>query len=74
MNEQFIVDKSGTPTAVILPIGDYKKMLSALEKTDSYRENASLFKLPEFKKLVGKGLEDVNSGRIRHWKEVWNEL
>ncbi len=74
MNEQFIVDKSGNPTAVILPIGDYKKMLSALAKTESHRENTALFQLPEFKNLVRKGLEDVNSGRIRHWKEAWDEL
>ena len=31
VNEHYIVDEKGNPTAVILRIEDYKKMLSTLE-------------------------------------------
>lgn len=74
MNEQFIVDKRGKPTAVILPIDDYKKMISALEKTDLHWETPPLSQLPEFENLVRSGLEDVKHGRVRHWKDIWDEL
>jgi len=32
VNEQYIVDEKGKPTAVILPIREYKKMLSILKE------------------------------------------
>jgi len=74
MNEQFIVDESGKPTAGILPIDDYKKILSALEERGENEETLMLSQLPEFEKLVLKGLEDVKYGRVRYWKEIWDEL
>jgi len=74
VNEQYIVDEQGNPTAVILPIKEYKKMLSTLEEIEGHRENKILSQSSQFKKLVKKGLEDINAGRIKPWKEVWDEL
>jgi len=73
-NEQYIVDDRGNPTAVILPIEDYKKILAILEEIEDHKETKILSQSTEFKKLVKKGLEDTKSDRIKPWKEVWNEL
>jgi antitoxin (DNA-binding transcriptional repressor) of toxin-antitoxin stability system len=69
--EQYIVDEKGNPTAVILPIREYKKMLSILEEVTEHRETKILSQSAEFKKLVKRGLEDIKAGRTRPWKEVW---
>jgi antitoxin (DNA-binding transcriptional repressor) of toxin-antitoxin stability system len=69
--EQYIVDVRGNPTAVILPIREYKKMLSILEEVTEHRETKILSQSAEFKKLVKRGLEDIKAGRTRPWKEVW---
>jgi hypothetical protein len=74
VNEQYIVDEKGNPTAVILPITEYKKMLSVLEEVLDHRENKILSQSAEFKKLVKKGLEDIKAGRTKPWKEVWDDL
>jgi len=85
VNEQYIVDEKGNPTAVILPIKEYKKMLSVLEEVEehretkilsesAHRETKILSESAEFKKLVKKGLEDIKAGRTKPWKEVWDEL
>jgi PHD/YefM family antitoxin component YafN of YafNO toxin-antitoxin module len=74
VNEQYIVDEKGNPTAVILPIKEYKKMLSVLEKIQDHRETKILSQSPEFKKLVKRGLDDLRAGRTKPWKEVWDEL
>jgi PHD/YefM family antitoxin component YafN of YafNO toxin-antitoxin module len=74
VNEQYIVDEKGNPTAVILPIKDYKKMLSILEEVENHRETKILSQSPEFKKLVKRGLEDIKAGRTNAWKEVWDDL
>ena len=73
-NEQYIVDEKGNPTAVILPIEDYKKILAILEEVEDHKETKILSQSTEFKKLVKKGLEDIKLDRIKPWKEVWNEL
>ena len=73
-NEHYIVDEKGNPTAVILPIKEYKKILSILEEVEDHKETRILYKSSEFKKLVKKGLEDIQAGRIKPWKEVWDEL
>jgi hypothetical protein len=73
-NEQYIVDEKGNPMAVILPIKDYKKILSILDEVEDHKETRILSKSAEFKKLVKKGLEDVRTNRIKPWKEVWDEL
>jgi hypothetical protein len=74
VNEQYIVDEKGNPTAVILPIKDYKKILSILEEVEDHKETRILSQSAEFKKLVKKGLEDIRAGRIKAWKEIWDEL
>ncbi len=74
VSEKYIVDKKGNPTAVILPIKDYKKMLFILEEAENQKETKILSESPEFRRLIKKGLDDVNSGKTRPWKEVWNEL
>ena len=74
VNEQYIVDEKGNPTAVILPIKEYKRMLSVLEKVEDHRETGILSQSAEFKKLVKKGLKDIKAGRTKSWKEVWDEL
>ena len=38
VNEQYIVHEKGNPTAVILPIKDYKKILSILEEIEDHKE------------------------------------
>ena len=73
-NEQYIVDEKGNPMAVILPIKDYKKILSILDEVEDHRETKILSQSAEFKKLVKKGLEDIRTNRIKPWKEVWDEL
>ena len=74
INEQLIVDGKGNPTAVILPIEDYKKILAILEQFEDYKETALLSQSAEFKKLVQSALEDIKLDRIKPWKEIWNEL
>jgi len=73
-NEQYIVDEKGNPMAVILPIKDYKKILSILDEVEDHRETKILSQSAEFKKLVKKGLADIRTNRIKPWKEVWDEL
>lgn len=74
INEQLIVDEDGNPTAVILPIEDYKKILAILEEVEDHKETKILSQSTEFKKLVKKGLKDIKLDRIKPWKEVWDEL
>ena len=74
VNEQYIVDEKGNPTAVILPIKEYKKMLSVLEEVEDHRETKIVYQSAEFKKLVKRGLEDIKAGRTKLWKEVWDDL
>ena len=74
VGEQYVVDEKGNPTAVILPIENYKKILKILEEFEDRKETNILFQSIEFKKLVKKGLEDVKLDRVKSWKEVWDEL
>ncbi|QTA87924.1 hypothetical protein [Desulfonema magnum] len=74
LGEQYVFDKKGNPTAVILPIEEYERILSALEESGNFSDTELLSKSPEFLKLVRRGLDDIRSGRVRHWKEVWDEL
>jgi tmRNA-binding protein len=61
LNEQYIVDEKGNPTAVILPIKEYKKMLSVLEEVEDHRERKILSQSAEFKKLVKRGTAGYQS-------------
>ncbi len=60
INERFIVDKKGNPTAVILPIEEYKKLLSALEETGAYGDAKNVFKKENLDAL----LEAVNLRKL----------
>ena len=73
-NEQYIVDDKGNPTAVILPIESYRRILAILDEVEDHKETKILSQSEEFKKLVKKGLEDIKLDRIKPWKEVWDEL
>ena len=68
---KYIVDEKRNPTAVILPMKVYKKILSVLEEVDDYRETKMLSQSAEFKKLVIRGLQDIKAGRTIPWKEAW---
>jgi len=68
VNEQYIVDEKGKPTAVILPIKDYEKMLSILEEVEGQRETRILSKSPEFKKL---GVESRMKATSHALKQGW---
>jgi len=72
--EQYVIDEKGNPTAVILPIESYKKILDILEEFEDRKETKILSQSVEFKKLVKKGLKDIKLDRIKPWKEVWDEL
>jgi hypothetical protein len=74
INERYVVDEKGNPTAVILPIKDYKKILKILKEIEDVSETRILSQSAEFKKLVEKGIEDIKLDRIKPWKEVWDEL
>ncbi|PKN25393.1 MAG: hypothetical protein CVU64_20005 [Deltaproteobacteria bacterium HGW-Deltaproteobacteria-21] len=71
---RYIVDEKGNPTAVILPICEYERILSVLKKVEDYRETRLFSQSAEFKKLVKKGLGDIRAGRTKPWKEVWDDL
>ncbi|EFK11561.1 toxin-antitoxin system, antitoxin component, PHD domain protein [delta proteobacterium NaphS2] len=74
MSEQYIVDENGNPTAVILPIREYRKILSIIDEVEDRKESRILSQSAEFKKLVSRGLEDIKKGKTKPWKEVWDEL
>lgn len=73
-DEQYIFDKKGRATAVILPIAKYERILSALGETGEMSETELLSQSPEFEKLVRQGMDDIRAGRFRHWREVWDDI
>jgi len=73
-DEQYIVDEEGNPTAVILSIESYRKILAIMDEIEDHKETKILSQSEEFKKLVKKGLEDIKLDRIKPWKEIWDEL
>ena len=74
VREQFIVDKKGKPTAVILNIETYQRMLSVIQGRLDRKESKLLGQSKHFKKLVQKGLKEIKEGKTGPWKEVWDEL
>jgi len=74
VREQYIVDEKGKPTAVILNIEAYRKMLSLIQERLDRKESKLLSQSKQFRKLVQKGLSEIKEGKARPWKEVWNEL
>ncbi|NWF91647.1 MAG: hypothetical protein HXY46_01915 [Syntrophaceae bacterium] len=74
VKEKFIVDEKGKPTAVILNIETYQKMLSLIQERLDRKESKLLSQSKHFKKLVQKGLREIREGKTSPWKEVWDEL
>jgi hypothetical protein len=75
IREQSIVDGKGKPTAVILDIQKYRSgMLSLVQEKLDRKESKLLSQSKHFKKLVQKGLRDIEEDKTRPWKEVWDEL
>jgi len=74
VREQYIVDEKGKPTAVILDIQKYRKMLSLVQERLDRKESKLLSQSKHFKRLVQKGLREIEEGKTRPWKEVWDEL
>jgi hypothetical protein len=74
LNEKFIVDEKGKPTAVILNIETYRRMLSLIQEGLDRKESKFLSQSKHFKKLVQKGLREIREGKTSPWKEVWDEL
>jgi len=74
VREKYIVDERGKPTAIILDIQKYRKMLSLIQERLNRKESKLLSESKYFKKLVQKGLKEINEGKISPWKEVWDEL
>ena len=74
LKEKFIVDEKGKPTAVILNIETYWKMLSLIQERLDRKESKLLSQSKHFKKIVQKGLREIREGKTSPWKEVWDEL
>ena len=74
VREQYIVDEKGKPTAIILDIEKYRKMLSLVQERSDRKESKLLSQSKHFKKLVQKGLKEIKEGKTSPWKEVWDEL
>ena len=72
--ENFIVDETGKPTAVILNIEAYRKMLALIQGRLDRKESKLLSQSKHFRKLVQKGLREIKEGKASPWKEVWGEL
>jgi hypothetical protein len=72
--EQFIVDEKGNPQAVVLGIEEYRKIMSILQGKNDRKESKILSQSKVFKKLVQRGLKEVHEGKVRPWKEAWDEL
>ena len=65
IREQYIVDEKGKPTAVILDIQKYRKMLSLVQERLDRKESKLLSQSKHFKKLVQKGLKEIKEGKTR---------
>ena len=74
VREQYIVDEKGKPTAAILDIKDYRKMLTLVQEKLDRKETRFLGQFKYFKKLVQKSLQEIREGKVSPWKEVWDEL
>jgi prevent-host-death family protein len=74
IREQYVVNQKGKPTAVILDIEKYRKMLLLVQERLDRKESQLLSESKDFKKLVRKGLKEIKEGKINLWKDVWDEL
>jgi hypothetical protein len=57
IREQYIVDEKGKPTAVILDIQEYRKMLSLVEERSDRKESKVLSQSKHFKEACSKRSE-----------------
>jgi hypothetical protein len=74
VKEQYIVDEKGKPQAIVLGIEKYRRMMALLQEKKDYKESMVLARSKVFKKMVQRGLKEINEGKVKHWKEVWDEL
>ena len=74
VREQYIVDEKGKPTAVILNIETYQKMLSLIREKSDRKELKLLAKSRYFRKLVREGLREIKERKVNPWKDVWDKL
>jgi len=74
IKEKFIVDEKGKPTAVILNIETYRKMLLLIQEKLDRKESKILSQSKHFNKLIQKSLREVREGKTSPWKEIWDEL
>jgi len=72
VKEKFIVDEKGKPTAVILNIETYRKMLALIQERPDRKELRLLSQSKNFRKLVQKGLREFKEGKANPRKEVWD--
>jgi hypothetical protein len=68
------VDEKGKPTAVILNIETYQKMLSLIREKSDRKELKLLAKSRYFRKLVREGLREIKERKVNPWKDVWDKL
>jgi hypothetical protein len=71
--EKYIVDGKGKPTAVILDIERYRKMVALIQERSDRKESKFLSQSKQFRKLVQKGLREIKQAKSNPWKEVWDE-
>ena len=72
--EKYIVDGKGNPTAIILDIERYRKMVALIQERSDRKESKLLSQSKQFRKLVQKGLKEIKQSKSNPWKEVWDEL
>jgi hypothetical protein len=75
--EQYIVDEKGRPTAVILDIQKYRKMVSLVQERLDRKESKLLSQSKQFKKLVQEGLVPGDlyfSGQDQSWNQRSSEV
>jgi hypothetical protein len=49
-------------------------MISLLQEKKACKEPLLLSQSPTFKRMVQRGLKEVSEGKVKQWKEIWDEL
>lgn len=63
LSERFIVTKNGTPKAVVMGADEYESWVETLE----------LLSNPKAVKALQQGLKDTKAGKMRSFKNVFDE-
>ena len=63
LNEKYIIDKKGNRTGVIVPIGDYKKIIEDLEELESIRVYEKAKASGDEAIPFGKALKEIEDDR-----------